>query len=496
MEIISTTANHSFRRYDKLLAMRNGIDKYEIIKELGKKLFADSDIVKVGKVSSRDVQIVKKFIAKAITGTNPEVLSLFFEHILIAPELGKRITEKLVVRDLKFEVSKYEVEFLLWLHEVGRLVDPGGYLRNDIIDDNLLVSFGLPKILVQKLPNVRTFLQVGKMLELSEDQLQGRANLNKEQEKIIADYFKLLTPTQRLIFIGDNFGKRDEKGELFSSQTFIQYVLTQEQRYSGDESWILDRRPAGAILTIKLVEKTIKWLKNMGVDFERILNSLKEYGLKFILMVRHGDPDNPKNIVYNLDEVMKEEDRIHITDNGRRQLKALGMVIKKRKFRVARIVCSDQIRAVESEKELNRELGVSEEQVDPRLKDLYAPGAYLEGLTMDDWKNKKGNAYDEKRWGKYKHERPEKLIDRINQVFWENVNGLKVGEAVVLLSHGDPIAWWINQQVTGQLPQTDALRDQIYPNQGQAIVCIIDPQGIFFTHYILTDPNLIEGESY
>jgi broad specificity phosphatase PhoE len=163
---------------------------------------------------------------------------------------------------------------------------------------------------------------------------------------------------------------------------------------------------------------------------------------------------------------------------------------------VAGISYSNQTRAVESAKELNRELGVFDEQVEPRLKDLYAPGAYLEGLTMNEWKKHKGNAYDKVRWGKYNHEEPESVIKRIAEVFWERVKRLKVGQTAILLSHGDPIAWWINHQVVGKLPQADALRDQIYPNQGQAIVCIIDPQGNFFTHYILTDQSLIKGESY
>ena len=51
---------------------------------------------------------------------------------------------------------------------------------------------------------------------------------------------------------------------------------------------------------------------------------------KYIILVRHGEPDNPKKIVYSLDEVMGKGNEIHITEYGKRQLKALGKVIKKR----------------------------------------------------------------------------------------------------------------------------------------------------------------------
>lgn len=474
--------------------MRNDIEKYEAIKNLGKQIFTKSNVVQTGEITQADIEIAKQFLAKAITATNPEVFSLFFEHIFIAPELGSRIAKEIGSRVKGIEVR--EIEFLLWLHDVGRLVDPGGFLRNDIICDNLLTSFGLPKSLIQKLPNVRTFLQVGRMLELSEKQIEGKENLTADQEKIIADYFVLLTPTQKIVFMADNFGKRDENASLFNLERFLHYVRTQEKRYGNDERWILERRSAGAILTISIVKKTIDWFEEIGIDFKQVLNDLKDYGPKFVLLVRHGDPDNPRNIVYNLDEVMKKEDIIHITDQGKDQLNSLGKVINKRKFRVVKIAYSNQTRAVESAKEIIKELKILDETTEPRLKDLYAPGAYLEGLTMDDWKKKKGNAYDKVRWGKYNHEEPVKLIDRVNGVFWENVNKLNVGQTAILLSHGDPIAWWINNQVMGQIPPADLLRDLIYPNQGQAIVCIIDPQGIFFTHYLLTDPSLIEGESY
>ena len=74
---------------------------------------------------------------------------------------------------------------------------------------------------------------------------------------------------------------------------------------------------------------------------------------KYIIFVRHGEPNNPKHIVYNLDEVMRKEDIIHLTVYGKKQLKALGRVIKKKGFNVVKILHSNQTRVIESSKALN-----------------------------------------------------------------------------------------------------------------------------------------------
>lgn len=217
---------------------------------------------------------------------------------------------------------------------------------------------------------------------------------------------------------------------------------------------------------------------------------------KYIILVRHGEPDNPKNIVYNLDEVMEKEDMIHITDYGKRQLKALGKVIKKENFKVVKIRYSNQTRAVESTLALNEILKVKNIKKESKLKDVFAPGVYLEGLTMHQWKDQKGNAYDKVRWRKYNHEKPQRIIQRIDEVFWESVKNLEVDQTAVLISHGDPIAWWINHQVVGKIPNPKQLRDLIYPNQGQGIVVVLNSKNEIVKHYLLKDPNLLKGKSY
>ncbi len=459
--------------------MQDRIEKYEIVKQLGKEIFAKSDVVKSGKVSTQDIEIVKDFLKKAISLVKPAVLSLFFEHLIIAPELGKRLALKVK------GVNQNKIEFLLWLHDLGRIVDPGGYLRNDIIDDHLLLEFGLPKNIIQELPPVRTFLQIGNMLNLSELQLQGKENLNQEQEKIASDYFNLLTPTQRIIFLADNFGKRDDGGKLFNLETFLQYVRTEKKRYAGDINWATDRMQGGEILGIYLVEKILESLVTLKVDFEEILNSLSDYGPKFIIVVRHGLLHNPKNIAYNRDSNMKKEDWIGLSDLGKEKLRNLAKLIETRKFRINQILTSPETRTVESLKSMNDILRIQDTKIDEDLDEIFAPGPYKEGLTIKFWEGIHGNTYDRNRWGSYNHEEVQTIIDRMNRVFWKAAKSLKKGEAAILVSHGDPIAWWINHQITGKEPDPARQSELLYPAKGQAIVAILDSQGKWFTHYLL-----------
>lgn len=339
-------------------------------------------------------------------------------------------------------------------------------------------------------------------LGLSEEQLKFNSNLLETQKKIADEYFDTLSPLQRIANLSDNFGKRIN-GHLFDSNSFLDYLKSQEGRYSQESLWPSVKwaekwRRDGAVLQDYTIEKTIDWLAGLGVNIDDVLAGLADYGPKFVVVSRHGELYNPKNIVYGRDSEMKPEDIIHLSEIGVEQMKAVAKTLNSRNFKPNLIITSPSIRAIESGNQLREGLKVASagSSTSDDLDDTYAPGPYSEGLTMDEWQQLKGDAYDETRWGKYNHEKPDKIIERINRAFWSIVDKLKVGQTGLLVSHGDPIAWWINYQVVDQLPEPAKLRDAIYPNKGEAIIAIIDPAGNFFCHYILTDSNLIAGTSF
>ncbi len=477
--------------------MQDTVEKYKVLKKLGKELFAQSDVAKVGNVSSDDIEIAKEFLKRAITATNPGVLSLYFEHIIIAPELGKRIVDALGDKSYELGVRREEVEFLLWLHEIGRLVDPAEYLRNDLIEEHLLKDFGIPEELINQMPPIETMLKVVQMMNLQENQIQGQEKLNSEQEKIARDYFYLLSPTQKLIFFADKKKKKSLNGDIFNFERYITYLRTYATNYPNSE--FSDEIRGTVILTIYIIEKTISWFEALGLSYEAILDGLQNYGPKFVIVARHGIFLNPSGLIYSTDFVMKKYNKeiIHLNPKGKEQMSRLGQLVKKRKFRVKQIISSPSARAVESADSLNQAFNLNNLQMNDNLDDVYVPGPVAEGMTMEEHQRLGGGSvYVDTRWASYGHETPDKIVKRLQSTFETVSNNLKTGETTILVSHGDPIAWWINHQVTGTIPDPKILRNLIYPNKGDAVVVILDPQGEWFSHYILKDASLIEGESY
>lgn len=191
---------------------------------------------------------------------------------------------------------------------------------------------------------------------------------------------------------------------------------------------------------------------------------------KFIVLARHGEFDNPRNIFYNRDSVMKPQDIIHISNAGIDQMKELGELLNERKLTVTRIYTSPQTRTMESSKELSKALGGVEIIVDNDIDEAFAPGPYLEGMTMDEFLKNKINVYDENVWGKYSHEKPSGVIARMQRALMRIINELRNGEAAVVISHGDPIAWLINSLNEQKMPQPENLREMIYPAKGEAVL--------------------------
>lgn len=467
------------------------VARYETLKDLGKEILAP-EFAKSQTVSGKHVDAAKEFLSIAAKKTMPPVWASYWEHILIAAELGKRLAQE--AQSKGFDVNLNEAEFSLLLHDVGRYVTPGAYLRNDLIGDRLLKDSGVPGNIVKSLPSVGEMVIGGEEMELTDEQLVFEESLNSAQKEVLDRHFDPMTPMQRIIYLSDNLGKRDVQG-LFSHETFISYLKSQEGRYPDHGSpwasihWATKdkRRQRSAVYNAYIVEKTLEWLGENGVDYNEVRNSLLDFGPKFVVVARHGELNNPTNIIYNRDSAMDEV--IHLSDEGAHQMRTLGKLIKRRGVRPIALETSPETRAQESSKELNSELS-TQIKVNPDLDDVYAPGPYKEKMTMDQETQTDGGVYNKNRWGKYDHETPEAVIERMRKAFWDTANSLKTGEAGVLLSHGDPVAWLVNTINGEALPNPSDLRSLFYPGKGEALLAVIGPDNKVFTMYLLTDDDV------
>lgn len=463
------------------------VERYDKLKALGKRLFTGIEINDPIGIVPAHVELARKFMTEGAKIANPEVWASYWEHVIIAPELGKRIAQKLLPTNSG--INPAEVEFLLWLHDIGRLVSPAAYLRNDLIGDRLLKEAGLPRETIAELPDIGKLMVKADELELTEDQSFFKEDFNPDQKKLAQEYFDSLTPVQRIVNLADNLGKRQD-GEIFDVEKLILYLKNQEGRYDLESHWAsihwaIPRRRAGAVLQAYTIQKTAEWLKNSGVDINEILGKLKDYGPKFVLIARHGELDNPTNIVYNRDAIMQEP--IHLSREGAGQMQKLGDLINAKKFKPVRIYVSPETRAKESTQNLNNKLGVKSIEITDDLDDIDASGPYREGMKMDEFAKLDGNVYDKSRWEQYHHEIPEDVAERMHHTFTTLALTLSAGQTGILLSHGDPIAWLANYLDTQTIPNPKDLRDLIYPSKGDSLVTVIGPDNEVFTLYLLNE---------
>lgn len=462
------------------------IKRYEILKPLGREILGASDTIMAGTITEEDKNKAKEFLSLGAKETNPEVWASYWEHMLIAPELGRRIGRR-VAESLGINPS--EIEFLLYLHDIGRLVVPGAYLRNDFIGDRLLAEAGVPKGVSKNLPSVARLMIAAEALDLSDDQRRFQQPLTGQQQQKAEDYFEQLSHEQKIVNFADNLGKRGADGRLFDTEGFIAYLKSQEGRYVNLSSWpsinwAIPRRQDGAVLQAETIQKTAEWLENLGINISEILASMSEYGPRFMVVARHGELYNPRGIVYNRDSEMAKEDIVHLNKTGEEQIRQLGELLKKRGFRCVRIATSPETRAQESTAILNEQLQAPVLIVDD-LDDVYAPGPYREQMSLGQLEAIGGDVYDEQRWGKYHHEQPTSVIARMHRAFWDSVNSLKTGETEVLVSHGDPVAWLANTLNSDEVPEPSQLRSLTYPAKGEGLLAIISPDNTIFTYYLI-----------
>lgn len=216
-----------------------------------------------------------------------------------------------------------------------------------------------------------------------------------------------------------------------------------------------------------------------------VFKSLPSFEAKEIILLRHGEFNNPSGIVYNRDKLMRKEDQIHLSIKGKMQMQELGNFIKGKGIKVKMIISSPEFRTLESAQELQKALGLPKIEISDLLDDMYAPGPYLEGMNMAEHEKRKGNVYDKNRWGKYHHETPRHAIGRMRLVFHQTAQRLNISEACILISHGDPIAWFANTINRETAPNPQDLRSQIYPSKGNGILYLIDRNNKITNQYML-----------
>lgn len=465
------------------------VERLRLLDTLGKRMLEQTRVVRDGVSTADDVQTAKHFLAEAIHQMNPKnAWQALWEHYIISAEMGKRIAE--AAKEKGVDVHPAGIQFATWMHDVARLATHE-FLRNDAITERLQKSWGIPESMRKNSPSLREFLGAAEKLSLDEEQKRFKKSLTPKQEKQARDFYDSLSPTQKILNYCDSLGKRGPKG-LFDSESYIEYLKSQESRYGQTSPWpsvsyAIDRREAASVLYAYVIEKTAEWLQEQGVDLAAIHRGLKEYGPKFVLFVRHGEVDNPKNIVYTRDEHMDPKDIMYLSSKGHVQMHDIADIIQRSKFNVVTLRKSPLMRARESGQALASALRLDAEHIkdDHDLSELDAREPYEKGMTMDELEKQGGDVYSLPNT-----ERPVAVQERMQRAFAKISSQLKTGETAIAISHGDPLAWFFSSLYRGPdapIVEPKDLRKEIYPAKGSCNVVILDGEGKYFTMYSLTD---------
>ncbi len=252
-------------------------------------------------LSGGDPVAAENLMSKAAEACAPTVWREYWEHVLIAPQLGGALAESAAHNGINVDPNL--VEYLLHVHDIGRMVN-NAYLHNDDVTTRILKHGGMPSEALDELPSTRALMQHAQGIGFSEDQLKMQAEIGPNQQEQVDQYHELLTPTQRIVNIADNLGKR-MGGHLFTMANFAHYLAAQETRYSvhsnqwGATSWSVDqgRRPAGALLQYLTVEKSLQWLRAEGVQVDDILEEFSQVTPTFEIFGRRDNFPKAQKII-------------------------------------------------------------------------------------------------------------------------------------------------------------------------------------------------------
>lgn len=460
--------------------------RYQELVKLGREIFSGDESLRDGIINSETVGKAESFFKKAVFQNKPEVYASFWEHTMLAPKLGREIAED--IGKYNAYINPNEVEFILWMHEIGRLITPGDYLRNDLLADRLLIKLGVSEKVRKNFPSLTDLLETGEKLCQGGKNISFDNPLDEDQRKIFDDYIKGMTLTKIIVNIADNLSKFKD-GVLFDSKIFKEYLENQETRYTEESTWpsvlfALSKRKAGAILQYKVVERTVGMLaRRCGFRYQEVREKFLDYRPKIVIVARHGEVENPSGIVYNRDEYMGDK-IIHLSNEGRSQIESLAKHIQSRHFSPKEVISSPLSRATETSEIFKDRLHIGNNvRVVEYLNDTKAPGVWMEQIKFSDFMKTGGNVYDSKRWEKYDHETPQEIVNRMKTALYNIAGSIRPGESVIIVSHGDPIAWLLNVVVDNKMPNPENLRDSIYPAKGSAVAVIFDSKGNYFSAY-------------
>ncbi|TSC85047.1 MAG: hypothetical protein G01um101413_431 [Parcubacteria group bacterium Gr01-1014_13] len=197
-----------------------------------------------------------------------------------------------------------------------------------------------------------------------------------------------------------------------------------------------------------------------------------------IFLIRHGDLENPKGIIY--------DGTISLSEFGKEKMRVLGRIFRKSGVVPDVVVSSDFLRAMQSSAEIMSNypgLNLSIEP-DPRLQDPDSPDMFGRSLV---WLAEIIDPYTHPALQNLRIERPPSFTARMVAAI-KDILAKYQGKTVFVVSHGDPTAFamWQLLNPGKSLPSLRELKNEkgrvMYLEKGEAWRVLFDDAGNVIEH--------------
>ncbi|MBP6859530.1 MAG: histidine phosphatase family protein [Candidatus Magasanikbacteria bacterium] len=197
-----------------------------------------------------------------------------------------------------------------------------------------------------------------------------------------------------------------------------------------------------------------------------------------IYLIRHGDLENPEQIIY--------DGTISLSEFGKKKMRTLGRFFKERGIVPDAVVSSPFLRAIQSSQEIMSNFPTIDItiQSDERLQDPHSPDLFGRSLA---WLDEVVDPYTHPDLLHLQIERPPsftaRMIESIKSIFRKHN-----GKTVFVVSHGHPTAFAMWQLLNpGQaLPNLKELKQETgrvpYLEKGEAWKIVLDDQDTILSH--------------
>lgn len=322
--------------------------RYEAIAGVTESDLAATAFAKERDFTPRDVEVTRHYLVHAAKYADTAMWPNFWETTALAAIYAREIANELP----EAGINSDEIEALGLIHDLGRLMAPGDYYRNDLLAERLAARAELRKDVLGQIHSV------AKIVGMSQDSYHS-----------IDD----LPPITRVLMASDWLGKRNRDGDLVTPQEIIAAARASYNGYKGDAVWSSTYAGMQALLEgggremgEQLFADSVAWCESQGIDFATIRQKVE---------ARLRSPTYQDWMYYG--QVAAENLSPHVDEKLRRPH------IKHVVFDAGGVLLSDSEQALTSG--IARDFGIEPRVVESAMATLYGPEYNANTIAPDEY---------------------------------------------------------------------------------------------------------------